>query len=231
MKTKKLFTNRAGLGLLLRKHSIQQPRATTGTREPLKSKETFAEKSSRRLGQTSSSTTNDIDSSRAIDFTKVPSTLDEKFEEFDTDSALRPTIIDVGERWEKRSFRSLRGRPVENILGAKERDDEKTKCFDLLDALSCSGSLEIDGASLHVVLAATHCFEETVINTVVRKNMNPIEKLERSLLIVASTIQGKPAGDLVRPTNLAQIQNHSPQLLHVDDDDEEEEDVEEQQYN
>ena len=219
MKTKKLFTNRAGLGLLLRKHSIQG--ATTGTREPLKSKETFAENSIKRQRQFSSATS-DSDSSLAIDFTKVPSTLDDKFEEFDTDSALRPTIIDVGEEWKKRSFRSLRGRPVENILGAKERDDEKTKCFDLLDALSCSGSLEIDGASLHVVLAATHCFEETVINTVVRKNINPIEKLERSLLIVASTIQGKPARDLVRPANLAQIQSHSPQLLHVD----EEEDVE-----
>ena len=213
---KKLSNNRAGLELP-KKQSIQhepQPHATTD--EPLRPK-----KESKRLGQTSSTGN---DSSRAMDFTKVPSTLDEKFEEFDTDSALRPTIIDVGKRWEKRSFRSLRGKPVDNIIGAKEQDDEKTKCFDLLDALSCSGSLEIDSASLHVVLAATHCFDESIINTVVTKNVNPIEKLERSLLVVSSTIQGKPARDLVRPAHLAQIQSHSPQLLLVD----EEEDMEQQ---
>ena len=185
--------------------------------EPLQSKETFGEKSN-FLGQTNS-TNSDINS-HTIDFTKVPSTLEGRFEEFDTDNSLRPTIINFGDSWEKRSFRSLRGKPVESILGAKEQDDEKRKCFDLLDALSCSGSLEIDCASLHVIVAATHCFDESIIDTVVQQNINPIEKLERSLLIVASTIQDKPARELVRAAHMTQIQGHTPQLLHVDEEEE-----------
>lgn len=59
-------------------------------------------------------------------------------------------------------------------------DDQKTErnsAFDLLDALSRSGSLEIDYASLHVVVASTHCFGETLMNTIVKDNMNPIEKV------------------------------------------------------
>ena len=154
----------------------------------------------------------------AMDFTKVPSTLDTKFEKLDTDSALRPTIINVGEEWQKRSLKSLRGKPVEKSLWSKEQDEEKTRCYDLLDALSCSGSLEIDCASLHVVVAATHCFDESIVNTVVRNNINPIEKVERSMLIVGSTIQGKAPGQLIKPANLAQIEGHSPQLLNEEND-------------
>ena len=107
---------------------------------------------------------------------------------------------------------------MEISLWPKEQDEEKTRCYDLLDALSCSGSLEIDCASLHVVVAATHCFDESIVNTVVRNNINPIEKVERSMLIVGSTIQGKPPGRLIRPANLAQIEGHSPQLLNEENE-------------
>ena len=59
--------------------------------------------------------------------------------------------------------------------------------FDLLDALTQSGSIPIDDADLHVVLAATHCFDKTLINTIVQQNVNPIEKVERSILIMGTT--------------------------------------------
>ena len=154
----------------------------------------------------------------SLDFTKVPSRLDSKFEKLDTDSALRPTILNVGEKWEKRSLKSLRGKPIEKLLWPKEQGDEKTRCFDLLDALSCSGTLEIDCASLHVVVAATHCFDESIVNTIVRKNINPIEKMERSTLIVASTVHGKELRQLVKPAYVAPIGNHSPQLLNDADE-------------
>lgn len=37
-----------------------------------------------------------------------------------------------------------------------------------------------------VMVAATHCFSKGLVETVVRDNINPIEKLERSALIVSS---------------------------------------------
>ncbi len=47
---------------------------------------------------------------------------------------------------------------------------ERQKCFDLLDALTKSGALPIDYASLHVVIAATHCFDKTLMNTIIQGN-------------------------------------------------------------
>jgi hypothetical protein len=73
----------------------------------------------------------------------------------------------------------------------KEQKVLKNEAFDLLDALSRSGSLDIQEASLHVLVATTHCFAETLMNTLLKDNINPIEKvcllsclplLERTLL-------------------------------------------------
>ena len=148
-----------------------------------------------------------------IDFTKVPSQLDKSFEELDTDSALRPTIINVGERWRKQYKKTLLGESLTENLGSGEQSEEKKKAFDLLDALSKSGTLEIECASLHVIVAATHCFDDTVVDTVVKRSVNPIEKVERSSLIVSQIIQGRGAGELLRPESVGQIRDHSPQLM------------------
>eukprot|EP00913_Durusdinium_trenchii_P017267 g16237.t1 len=61
------------------------------------------------------------------------------------------------------------------------------------------GALPLESSSLHVLVAATHCFDETIIDTAIKQNQNPIEKLERSMMIVASTIYQKPARLLLQP--------------------------------
>jgi hypothetical protein len=60
--------------------------------------------------------------------------------------------------------------------------------MDLLDSLTRSGGLAIEDAQLHIVIANTHIFANNVMDTLVMNNINPIEKLEKSLAVVAETI-------------------------------------------
>ena len=43
----------------------------------------------------------------SLDYTQLPTQLDRNYEKFDTDSALRPTIINVGDSWTKKSQAAL----------------------------------------------------------------------------------------------------------------------------
>lgn len=114
---------------------------------------------------------------------------------------------------------------------------EKAKAFDLLDALSRSGALSVDHASLHIVIAATHCFDKTLMDTVIQDNVNPIEKvplllsfisssssphslshpqLERSSLIVASTIHSVEPVELLAAAQVERVSTYSPKLMGAD---------------
>ena len=146
------------------------------------------------------------------DYTKLPAELDRKFEALDDDGALRPTIINPGEVWTRSSQKGLLTAPTQTTLRAAEQKAEKNRAFDLLDALTKSGALPVDQASLHVVLAATHCFDRTLVDTVIQGNVNPIEKVERSLLIVATTLHRRPAIDLLADDQRERFLTYSPRL-------------------
>jgi len=148
-----------------------------------------------------------------IDYTKIPQQLEKKYEELDVDGALRPTIIAPGNSWSKRFQKTLLSAPESSNMGTDEQGKERTKCFDLLDALTKSGVLSIDYASLHVVIAATHCFAKALMNTVIQDNVNPIEKLERSSLIVASTIHNVQPEQLIAQEQLERVATYSPMLI------------------
>lgn len=147
-----------------------------------------------------------------IDYTRIPGELDRKFDEIDEDSALRPTIINPGDVWTRSSQKGLLSDPVEASIVADQQETEQNKAFDLLDALSRSGALPIHHASLHVVIAATHCFDTTLINTVIEENVNPIEKVERSVMIVATTIHAKPAIELLAAEQSERFLGSNPRL-------------------
>jgi hypothetical protein len=82
-------------------------------------------------------------------------------------------------------------------LSPSDIETEKKKAFDLLDAISRSGTLPIACAELHVIVGVSHCFDNDLMGTVIQDNINPIEKCERSSLMIASTIYGEPANTLV----------------------------------
>jgi hypothetical protein len=131
------------------------------------------------------------------DYTLIPKMLDAKLEAFDTDNSLRPTIIEAGSSWTRKRQENLLTSAQTRILDPSNIQDETKKAFDLLDALSRSGTLPIDCAELHVMVGVTHCFENDVMGTVIQDNINPIHKVEKSLLMLASTIFREPASALL----------------------------------
>jgi hypothetical protein len=154
-----------------------------------------------------------VSEAAGFDFTQIPTKLDQEFERLDKDSALRPTIIKASKSWTKTSKASLLAEPTTTSISGHQRKDERHKAFDLLDALSRSGSLPFEQASFHVVVAATHCFAKSVMDTLIQDNVNPIERLEQSLLIVAKTLQGVPVSELVKADQLARLQATFPHLF------------------
>eukprot|EP00435_Cladocopium_sp_Y103_P057703 s1780_g20.t1 len=115
------------------------------------------------------------DMSTARDYTQVPKQMDEQFEKLDPTSSLRPTIINCGKSWTKRSQPSLLSAKKTENLQTDQQKKEKDAAFDLLDAITKSGALPLSHATLHIVVAATHCFDKTVTETVIQENLNPIE--------------------------------------------------------
>ena len=150
-----------------------------------------------------------------IDLTQIPIEIDHKLAALDEDHAVRPTILKTAKgNWSKTFFKSLLAKESTDSLAESDRMKEHNKAYDLLDALSRSGILVFDDAALHVVLAATHSFDMSLLNTIVQDNVNPIEKVERSTLIIASTIHGKElADDLVTPEQKKRVSQFSPNLF------------------
>lgn len=154
-----------------------------------------------------------------LDFTVMPKILDKSIELYDKDGALRSTTINTSDRWTRNRQENLLTKPTTQILGLKDIKTEKEKAFDLLDALSRSGSLPIAYSELHVIICVTHRFENDVMGTVIRENINPIEKLEMSTLLVAATVLGVSANDLLRhDSDRARLSVSIPALLEASSD-------------
>lgn len=151
----------------------------------------------------------------ARDYTRVAKQMDEQFEKLDPDSSLRPTIITPANAWRKTSQPKLLGEKKTEELGEDGQRRMKMEAFDLLDAITKSGALPLSHATLHIVVAATHCFDKTVTETVIQENVNPIEKVERSSLIMASAVHQKAASALMNDSSCARVLAHSPQLEDV----------------
>jgi len=147
------------------------------------------------------------------DLTLIPQQLEKKFEEIDEDNQLHPTIIKIGGNWTKWSTPGLLVPEQQTSLPKNVQKEEKEKAFDLLDSLTRSGGLSVDFATVHVVIATTHVFDKTLLNTVIQDNQNPIEKVERSTLIMATTIHGLPAKELIKPQFLEPVAEFSPKLF------------------
>ena len=124
------------------------------------------------------------------DFTAIPKILDKKLETYDTDGALKSMIIRAGQPWIRKRQDNLLVAPHEKQLSMSEMESETKQAFDLLDAISRSGTLPIASGEVHVILGMAHCFDKSLMETVLQDNMNVITKAERGLLLLAGVIYG-----------------------------------------
>eukprot|EP01036_Dinobryon_divergens_P030974 gene30974-40302_t len=164
----------------------------------------------------------------AVDFSQLPALLDRAFDQWDSDRAVRPTIIQPADVWQRARPKALlltKEKPAAALLSSEDLNRERHAAFDLLDALTCSGALPIHDAALHVIVAATHNFGSTVMNSIVQRNRNPIEAVERSSLIMVRTLFGYGAGAgalsasaLVQPAHLSRLRDTAAALMAVQEE-------------
>ena len=140
--------------------------------------------------------------------------LDTLVEKYDPESAVRSTIIKIGSPWTRSRQENLLVPSQTSTLSSSHVDEETKKAFDLLDAISRSGSLPIATSELHVFVAVSHCFDNDVMGTIVQDNLNPIAKLERSTLLLAGTIHNVSRQKLIaEQQQLERLQNDFPKLF------------------
>jgi hypothetical protein len=74
--------------------------------------------------------------------------------------------------------------------------------------------LALGNCQLHVVIVVTHCFDKTLMETVTRDNVNPIEKVERTQLIIASAVHAEDnVRKLVRSNHQRRIKEFNSNLF------------------
>ena len=159
-----------------------------------------------------SSETKGMSADQGLDFTVIPQILDQAVDKYAQGSALRLTTIKAG-AWSRNRQSNLLSNPKLIQLSVDDMKSEKNEAFDLLDALSRSGSLSIEYSDLHVIVTVTHCFDKDIMSTVVCDNINPIEKLELSTLLVASVIHGKSIKEIIHDTEIQRLTGLMPTLL------------------
>lgn len=154
--------------------------------------------------------------SGALVFSAIPKILDRKFLEFDKESALRSTTIKTAKMWTRKRQENLLKKAGKATLTSDAIRSETNSAYDLLDALSRSGSLSIPYSELHVVLCVSHCFQKSISDTVIQDNINPIERLEQSTLLLGSVIHGvKPYQLVTAGTQRERIESMFPALANA----------------
>jgi hypothetical protein len=84
-------------------------------------------------------------------------------------------------------------------------------CFDQVGGTR----VPLEEADLHVVVAATLMFDESLLETVIQKNTNPLAAAERGTLILASAVLGEDAATLVSPEVAERLSSGKDDTLFV----------------
>ena len=124
-----------------------------------------------------------------IDVTEIPGKLDGQLLELDREGSVRPAILKPGPVW-NRERRNLGCGSTTQELDVKEQEKEWEECKKLLDYLTRSGAIAIEHVDVHILFCCEHRFDKSVIDTLVQDNINPIERVDRSIDILVGVVHG-----------------------------------------
>jgi len=92
-------------------------------------------------------------------------------EQFDTDNALRSTIIKTSQDWSWEQRDLLSTEFTKKKWQSEKIERAKKSAFDLLDAISRSGTLPIKCSEVHIVIGISHCFENDIMYVYCSSNL------------------------------------------------------------
>lgn len=97
-------------------------------------------------------------------------------------------------------------------LDTEAKKEGRNLVMDLLESISRSGEMVLSSGSLHIVLGQSHAFSKTLMSTLAKDNVNPIQSVEYTTLIAASTIHQQPAAQLLKPSQRQRVASLFPSL-------------------
>ncbi|KAJ3144865.1 hypothetical protein HDU86_001338 [Geranomyces michiganensis] len=101
--------------------------------------------------------------------------------------AVRPAVLCIQDPWTRVRAKSILRPPTTTTLDIWT---ERNAAFHLLDALSRSGELTLENVHLHVVCAATQAFDRTLVDTIIRGNIDPLRMIRETNLVIAGVLAG-----------------------------------------
>ncbi|KAI8584929.1 hypothetical protein BDZ88DRAFT_456456 [Geranomyces variabilis] len=104
--------------------------------------------------------------------------------------AVRPTVLCIQDPWTRVRAKSILRPPTTTTLDISAQRTERNAAFHLLDALSRSGELTLENVHLHVVCAATQAFDRTLVDTIIRGNIDPLRMIRETNLVIAGVLAG-----------------------------------------
>lgn len=151
-----------------------------------------------------------------VDITALPNLLNDRMDKLDQDDALRPTIIKPGKQWKAKTYAGILSPATNKVLGGdKELKQETNQAYDLLDALSKGGTLPIESSDLYVFMASTHYFAQSLTETIIEENVNPIEPAERSALILAATVHGTAPAEMLTTQMRPRVEQYAQHIFEA----------------
>ena len=116
----------------------------------------------------------------------LPARMEAAFDEAGL-TEVRPTIISAGKSWLRESPRQLGSvERSHQFLDTKARSRAKDATFDLLDLLTRAGALNLASAELHIVVCNTVSFEHCLVDVLVKRNLDILDRVDKSLALASN---------------------------------------------